>query len=754
MALIRQTFALLLAWLLVGLVPGGLRSAAADDEGGFVRQFLACGPYRNLEPQRRLVGPQELPFEGHVTMGRLWVPVEARQDGFVNLSVLGPAPSAAALAHVYLHSEGDRDLLLLAGSDDRAQVTLNGRRVHGSTDKTGPWRPDQERVKVRLRKGWNKLLVRVWNNAGHHGFSVRFALPDGRPVHVRASATVPPELLDSPWLKRSLKREEVDELLALLANQVRSTMYVADRLLRAWKAEGQPLDRSYGQARAGAAAYVQALRDVLENVPAPGDAAHTGRTAERAQRRRRADQARAQLRKEVLQGPYMLTARTEAFLRRADTGAQLWDLVALAASTAGDAGRQAAEVNRALVAARELLSAVNEQYLRPFRLRENTLKHRTGELTLRFLQGDGSPIEYAEVSAEQAGHAFPFGCNLFAFEAFGPSAENRLYLRRFAELFNTATVPMYWSLLEFREGRLDFDRDIRGLAGPEPMVRWCRSMGIRVRGSPLLANEGQPAWLREKPPEEAARLVEAHVRRVVQHFKGRIDYWEVNGGAWPQLLFGKLRLGVDYPVKWADQVDGQAELLVSYPQAWGLVSAARKQVRQPFGLDGVALPAYQTAGPWTEQDLEANLDRIAKAGLPVHLTRVMIAGPARDEAAQARAVEAFYRTAFAHPAVRSIAWHDLSDRFAAGGRPGGLLRKDLTTKPAYHALARLIRRQWHTLDEGRCDSHGKFRFRGYFGRYRIRATLSEGAAPRIASWEIDLSPDGPKEIQLSWPPAP
>ncbi|NIA21596.1 MAG: hypothetical protein GWP05_06450, partial [Anaerolineaceae bacterium] len=438
---LRSTSAPLLAGLLIGLAPGVGLSVAADDEGGFVRRFLACGPYRNLEPERRLVGPRELPFEGHVTMGHLWVPVEARPDGFVNLGVLGPAPTAVALAHVYVYSENDRDLLLLAGSDDRAWITLNGRRVHSAgKTKSGPWRPDQEKVKIRLKKGWNKLLVRVWNNAGHHGFSVRFALPDGRPVRLRTSATVPDELLDSPWLKRSLKKREVDELLALLENQVRNTMYAADRLLGAWKAEGPPLDPSYGQTRDGAVAYVRALREVLENVPAPGN------PADRAQWRRRAAEARAQLRKEVLQGPYTLTARTEAFLKRADTGAQLWDLVALAASTAGDAGRQAAEVNRALVAARELLSAVNDQYLRPFRLRENTLKNRTGQLALRFLQGDGSPIQYAEVTAEQTGHAFAFGCNLFAFEAFGSSAENRLYLRRFAELFNTATVPVYWSL--------------------------------------------------------------------------------------------------------------------------------------------------------------------------------------------------------------------------------------------------------------------------------------------------------------------
>jgi len=717
----------------------------------FVRQFLACGPFRDLEPERQLVGPEELPFEGHNTMGRLWVPIDADPRGYVDVGVLGPAPSAATLAHVYVRSQTDQDLVLLIGSDDRVQVTLNGRCVFTSpNDKIGSWQADQEKVPVRLSQGWNRLLIRVWNESAGCGFSSRFVLPDGRPVTLETSAGVPQELVGSPWLRRSLSPDEVNELLGLLERMVREVMAASDRKLMAWKQEGPSLDRSYAAARGSAAAYVEALRGALEAVLIPGP------PAEAVARRLRAQEAAEALRRQVLQGPYMLTARTDEFLQRAHTGAQLWGLVAMAASTAHDAGQQAAEGHRALVVARQLLDDTEDVYLRPYRLREKTLHLRTAEVVVRLRRGDGSALDGAQVTAEQMTHEFPFGCNLFAFGLFDDERQNQAYLRRFRELFNLAVVPMHWSLLEYRQGRLDWHRDVRGRPGPEPMVRWCESAGLLVKGSPLLANEGQPLWLRQQEsPEQIEALVRQHIAEVVGHFKGRVQYWDAVSGAWPQVNFGKLRLGVEYPIAWAAEADPGATMLLATSHVWIAATAARGGTGDRMtGLGGVALGAYQARGPWSAQELDAILDRIGRGGLPVHLDQVMIPGPPRDEAAQAAAVEEFYRTAFAHQAVASISWHDLSDRFAAGGRPGGLLREDLSPKPSYQALVRLIRRTWHTWAEGRCDARYGFTFRGYYGHYRIRATLDEGASPQNASWEIDLTRDGPREFLLTWPPAP
>ena len=91
----------------------------------------------------------------------------------------------------------------------------------------------------------------------------------------------------------------------------------------------------------------------------------------------------------------------------------------------------------------------------------------------------------------------------------------------------------------------------------------------------------------------------------------------------------------------------------------------------------------------------------------------------------------------------------LSDRFARRGKPAGLLRADLSPKPAYDTLARLILNQWHTRAEGQADAGGRFAFRGYFGLYRVEATLPDGSP---AVWHVRLTSDGPHDVDVVYPP--
>ena len=66
-----------------------------------------------------------------------------------------------------------------------------------------------------------------------------------------------------------------------------------------------------------------------------------------------------------------------------------------------------------------------------------------------------------------------------------------------------------------------------------------------------------------------------------------------------------------------------------------------------------------------------------------------------DEAAQADYAVKFYTVCFAHPAVAGITWWDLCDE-GSWLEGGGLLRKDLSPKPSFFALKKLICEQWIT----------------------------------------------------------
>ena len=163
------------------------RSGAGGD--GFIRQFLVCGTWPVGETERNLLPVDQLPYEGLVTMGRLWVVASANEAGFVDLAGLGGGSYQATLAHVYLHSDERRNVKLLLGSDDRAHLAVNGTWLHRS-ERSGAWQPDQETVDVVLDEGWNQIMLRVDNNVALYGFSVRVTLPDGRPVGLRSSAQI------------------------------------------------------------------------------------------------------------------------------------------------------------------------------------------------------------------------------------------------------------------------------------------------------------------------------------------------------------------------------------------------------------------------------------------------------------------------------------------------------------------------------------------------------------------------------------
>lgn len=66
---------------------------------------------------------------------------------------------------------------------------------------------------------------------------------------------------------------------------------------------------------------------------------------------------------------------------------------------------------------------------------------------------------------------------------------------------------------------------------------------------------------------------------------------------------------------------------------------------------------------------------------------------------------------------------------------GGLLRFDLSPKPAYFTIKNLIEKKWHTEEETVTNNHGKADFRGFYGKYDVEI---EANGKRIIK-EISIS---------------
>ena len=108
----------------------------------------------------------------------------------------------------------------------------------------------------------------------------------------------------------------------------------------------------------------------------------------------------------------------------------------------------------------------------------------------------------------------------------------------------------------------------------------------------------------------------------------------------------------------------------------------------------------------------------------------------------------FYTMLFSYPAVEAITWWDFSDRHAWQGAPAGFLRKDMTPKPAYIELKKLVKGKWWTEAQRRTDSDGSARFRGFLGDYRITVTAA-GKQPVEKTFTLKKDPPNRLEVRLN-----
>jgi hypothetical protein len=77
--------------------------------------------------------------------------------------------------------------------------------------------------------------------------------------------------------------------------------------------------------------------------------------------------------------------------------------------------------------------------------------------------------------------------------------------------------------------------------------------------------------------------------------------------------------------------------------------------------------------------------------------------------------------------VEAVTWWDFSDQGAWQSVPAGLLRADMTPKPAYLALKKLIREDWATNITLTTNDIGTVSTRAFRGEYRFTVTLPDGS---------------------------
>ena len=122
---------------------------------------------------------------GPVGWKRVSNPPNPENEGNVNLNAIyKPDDYVAAYALTYLYSPVDQKVRFLLGVDDSVRVWLNDELI--LSDKSGcheAWPPHTATELTFVRKGWNKILLRVSDECGGKwGFYFRTGDKQGRPL--------------------------------------------------------------------------------------------------------------------------------------------------------------------------------------------------------------------------------------------------------------------------------------------------------------------------------------------------------------------------------------------------------------------------------------------------------------------------------------------------------------------------------------------------------------------------------------------
>ena len=388
---------------------------------------------------------------------------------------------------------------------------------------------------------------------------------------------------------------------------------------------------------------------------------------------------------------------------------------------------------------------------------------RTGRGEITVVDKDGHPVENARIHVTLRDHDFKLGANIFMLDEFESAEKNRIYRDVFADTFNLATVPFYWSDLEPEEGKPRFAKDsphVYRRPAPDLCLEYCEERGITPKCHCLNYDVWTPLWVPDDT-DSVKRALEKRIRECAERYRDRIPGWEVTN----ELFCGKYDVFaqgrkstqfftdpdvVEWSFDCARRYLPNNELIINEAShAWTSAFCWQRgqyyaQIERaldrgaPIDACGLQFHMFyraeqeqrETVPYYSPEHLWNVMETYARLGLPQQITEITIPcytdGEA-DEALQAEILTYLMKIWFGNPAMEACIYWNVVDGYAAFAPQGdmtagenyfrgGLMRFDMTPKPAFHVLHKLFHETWHT-DETMNAPNGCAAFRGFYGKY-------------------------------------
>ena len=379
--------------------------------------------------------------------------------------------------------------------------------------------------------------------------------------------------------------------------------------------------------------------------------------------------------------------------------------------------------------------------------------HRKSACTLTFLDKQGKPMPGRKVHAQQTGHEFKFGCNIFFLPAMFDErvpAQRREQIRKMWEswhaLFNFGTLPFYQGQYEPTEG-------VTREASILHTAKFLKENGVAMKGHPLCWHTVSAKWLMDRSDEEVLENQLFRIRREIGAFKDYIHMWDVINEVVIMPIFTAeenaitrlcAKLGRVNMVKavfdMARQCDPNATLLLNdFNTSEKYKELIADCLAAGVDIDVIGIQSHQHQGFWGLDKLHEVLERFETFGKPIHFTEnTFVSGDLmpphivdlndwqvpewpttpEGEDRQARDFLAMIDELFAHPQVEAFTNWDFCDG-AWLGAPAGLVRLDGSHKPSYDAMKQRIWQDWRTDVTLMTDENGQCTLEGFRGDYML-----------------------------------
>ena len=400
---------------------------------------------------------------------------------------------------------------------------------------------------------------------------------------------------------------------------------------------------------------------------------------------------------------------------------------------------------------------------------EGIEKHRKGDGKITLKDKNGNLLKNVKIKINQKSHEFRFGANLFMLDELESDEKNEKYKKCFAELFNMATLPFYWRDLEPEKGKQRYDKGspkIYRRPATDLCIEFCKEHGIEPREHALAYEQWFPTWLKGESTEVVKRELERRYSEIAERYADKIPTIEVTNemiGWWDRYVteFYNDPDYVPYCFKLAEKYFPHNELCINEatPFCWtdfcsihcAYYSYIENAILKGARIDAIGLQYHIFKEQYSDEyfkllDLEGlykHMNLFAKFGKPLEVTEITIPSYSweeEDEQLQADILEHLYTLWFSHPAVKQIVYWNLVDGYAhlwsqdrekikaSQGNMGpgsenyfhgGLLRFDMSPKPAYFKMKELLTERWHSEETLLTDENGEACFRGFFGDYDV-----------------------------------